>query len=255
VVRYRLLGPMVIGESALMRLAGRRQARVMAALLLDANQVVSVDRLVDVVWHESPPAQAVKVARNTVSLLRARLSGAGHPATIESAPPGYRLIVPVSEVDFLVFGTHQRKAAALLADGRPDQAAETLLLGLSLWRGRAGEGLNCTALQPVLTRLDEQRLAAWEQYADLEIHNGRYDRLVGPLSELTAAHPLREKLIGQLMLALYAAGRQADALAAYRRADHRLRDELGIAPCLELATLHQQILRADIREPGHPVRF
>jgi len=245
-MRYWLLGPLIVGDSrAPVHLGGPRQVRVMAALLLHANNVVPVDRLVDVLWHEQPPGRATKVARNCVSLVRRALKEGGDRACIEHHGTGYRLVVPDIEVDARVFADLRRRAAGLLAEGREQEALAVLDAALSLWRGPALDGLDCPGLRAAMAGLDDQRLTTLETYVDLGLRMGNHAELLGPLAEVVAAHPLREKLVGYLMLTLYRSRRQADALATYRQLRQRLRDDLGVDPSPELATLHEQILRAD----------
>jgi len=245
-MRYRLLGPFEIQhDERLIRLGGPRLEKAIAALLLEANRVVPVGRLVDVLWDCAPPANAVKQARNCVSLARAAFSRAGLPPAVATAGSGYRLTADEHELDVLVFRAHLGQAQQFVRDGLPDRAAERLRDALSLWRGPVLAGWHSQALLPFITTLNEQRVAALEQHAELELQLGRSRQLVVPLTELVAEYPLREQLVCHLMLALYRCGRRADALAAYGRLRERLDRELGITPSREAAELHGRILRTD----------
>jgi DNA-binding SARP family transcriptional activator len=237
---------MVIGDpDRPVSLGGPRQARLLAALLLHAGTSVPVSHLVEVLWDDRPPRQAVKVVRNTVSLLRTTAARAADPATITTVSGGYRLDVSGDELDLIAF--HRLRDDAGQAATRGDQrlAAARLRAALALWRGPALHGLDCPALAPAVAHLDELYLACWERLADLELRLGRANELVGSLSELTRAHPLREHLHGRLMHALHYTGRRAEALATYRTLRDRLRDELGLDPDPAIQDLHRRILAGD----------
>jgi DNA-binding SARP family transcriptional activator len=251
-MRYLLLGPLEIGHNGRpIQLGGPRPEKVMAALLIDANRAVPVDRLVDVLWDDQPPAGAVKQVRNCVSLARAALSRAGLPGPVSSVGTGYRITVEENDLDLLVFRAHLGRARQLIRDRALGQAARQLGDALSLWRGPVLAGLHSQILLPATAHLSEQRMAALEQLADLELKLGRHQHLVGPLTEAAAEHPLREELVSHLMLALYRSGRRADALAAYQQLHTRLDTELGVGPSPQAAELHARILRTDpALEPG-----
>jgi DNA-binding SARP family transcriptional activator/tetratricopeptide (TPR) repeat protein len=245
-MRYRLLGPLVIGDpDHPSNPGGRRQNRLLAALLLRAGHTVPVVYLVEVLWNDRPPTQAVKVVRNGVSLLRTAFARSGEPATISTTGHGYRLDVPEDQLDLLLFLRLRADADRRAAAGDTRRAAASLRAALDLWRGPALDGLTCPALAPAIAHLDEQHLAAWECLTDIELRLGRADEVVGPLTELAAAHPLREHLHGRLMLALHHTGRRADALATYRALRQRLYDELGIDPDPAVRDLHRRILASD----------
>ena len=228
-MEFRLLGPLeVIGDDrASIALGGVRPRALLAQLLLHANDVVSTDRLIDGIWGETPPASAAGALQVHVHALRKALG----PDRIVTRPPGYLVRVDGDELDVLRF-------ARLVADGDPHGA-------LALWRG---EALADVAYEPFAqaeaARLEEARLAALEARIDADLAAGRHGALAGELDALAAAHPHRERLQAQRMLALYRAGRQADALAAYREARDAL-DDLGIEPSAELRTLERRILEQD----------
>jgi predicted ATPase/DNA-binding SARP family transcriptional activator len=205
-----------------------RQRALLGYLLLRANEVVAQDRLVDALWGESPPASAVTALHGYVSRLR-RALGAGR---LETRPPGYVLRVAAGELDVHRF-------RELLAQDRYDEA-------LALWRGPPLDDLAFEDFaQSEIARLEELRLSALEQRFERVLADGRHADVVGELAAAVRAHPLRERLAEQLMLALYRSGRQADALAAYRDARARLVEELGLEPGEALRELERRILAHD----------
>jgi DNA-binding SARP family transcriptional activator len=239
-MQFRLLGPLEVvdeGDRSL-PLGGRKQRSVLAVLLLHANDVVATEHLVDEVWGASPPATVAKSIQVYVSRMRKEL-GDGRLVT---RAPGYALRVEPSELDLARF----EALVAQAADADPATAAARLREALALWRGPALADL---AYEPFArahaARLEELRFSALEQRIDADLAAGEHAQLVGELEALAAQHPLRERLHGQLMLALYRSGRQADALAAYQAARATLVEELGIEPGRTLRDLHQAILDQD----------
>jgi DNA-binding SARP family transcriptional activator len=238
-LQFRLLGPLeVIENERSLELGGTKQRSLLAVLLLNANQVVSRDRLIDQLWGDEPTATAAKSLQVQVSRLRKKI-GEGRLAT---RAPGYVLHVDSSELDLARF-------EQLLEEARranPRKAAEKLREALSLWRGPALADL---AYQPFaqaeVARLEELRLAALDQRIAADLAAGRHAELVGELEALVVRHPLRERLRRQLMLALYRSSRQADALDAYRAARRELVENLGLEPSEELKQLEKAILRQD----------
>jgi DNA-binding SARP family transcriptional activator len=228
-----------------MRLGGPRQRKLLAALLLEANQFVPVTRLVDVVWEDSPPVNAIKQVQNRVSVARSAFRQAGLPDPVANTGACYRFTLDEHDLDVLLFRSYMDAARQQASSGHAPQAVQQLRDALSLWRGPALAGLDCPALTGAAAHLNEQRATAIEQLAELELELGHHGQLVGELTEVTAEYPLRERLVGYLMLALYRCHRRADALAAYRQLRARLRDELGIEPTRHVRQLHEQILRTD----------
>jgi DNA-binding SARP family transcriptional activator/Tfp pilus assembly protein PilF len=241
-VEFRLLGSVEARvDGRLVDLGPARQRCGLAALLADANQAVPVDQLMDRVWADRPPQRARQVLYSYLSRLRRILAGAGD-VRIGWQAGGYLLTVDAMAVDLHRFGHLLGQARA--ADD--DQAAvEMLDEALRLWRGPAFATLDTPWLTSVRHALDKQRLAAELDHNDLALRLGRHTALLADLSAAAAAHPLDERLAGQLMLALYRSGRQADALAHYRQMRLRLADELGADPSPPLQHLHQQILKSD----------
>jgi DNA-binding SARP family transcriptional activator len=240
-MEFRVLGPLEVAEAdRLLALGAPKQRSLLALLLVHANEVVSIERLVDELWGETPPATVAKSVQVYVSRLRKEL---GDGRLVRRAP-GYVLRVEPSELDLARF--EQLLADAGAAD--PATAGRKLREALALWRGPPLADLAYEPFaQAPIARLEELRLHALEQRIDAELATGRHAELVAELEELVAAHPLRERLRAQLMTALYRCGRQADALEAYRDARATLTGELGIEPSRTLRDLQESILRQDAR--------
>lgn len=236
---FRLLGPLEVTEHARsLALGGTKQRSLLAVLLLNVNELVSSDRLIDELWGDAPPPTAAKSIQVHVSKLRKQL-GEGRLAT---RPPGYVLHVDPTELDLVLF--ERLVGEARTSD--PGAAAQTLRQALALWRGPALADLAYEPFaQTEIVRLEELRLSALELRIDADLAGGRHTELVGELEALVAEHPLRERLLCQLMLALYRSARQAEALDAYREARGNLSQELGLEPSEELKQLEQAILRHD----------
>ena len=231
-MEFRILGPLeVVDADRSVSLGGGRQRGLLALLLTHSNEVVSTDRLVDQLWGAQPPKAALNTIQYYVSQLR-KVLGADR---IVTRPPGYLIRVEPGELDL------ERFEGLLEQDN-----VGALREALGLWRGPALADLAFEPFaQAETARLEELRLAALERRADLDLEDGRDAALVGELEGLIAEHPLRERLRGQLMLALYRSGRQAEALDVYRRTRTLLDDELGLEPSPELRELEQAILRQD----------
>lgn len=245
-MRYRLLGPLQVGDcDSSVVLGGARQAKTLAALLLAAGRPVSISGLVDALWDDQRPGNAVKVARNCVSRLRQSLADASDPAVIRRAGSGYQLAVPDGELDVDAAVAYATSAERAVATKQIDTAVTQLSKALALWRGPVLEGLASAALTPAITQLEEYRLELWERHAELSLTLGRHRSLVAPLAELAEEHPTQENLYSLLMLALYRSGRQAEALAAYRKLYGYLRSNLGIQPGSTVSSVHEGILRQD----------
>lgn len=237
--RFCLLGPvqLVVGERAV-PLGGAGMRGVLAMLLLEPNQVVALDRIVDVLWAHEPPPSARTMVQGYVSRLRQRIAEADVNALIVTTPPGYRLVVDESLIDVTV-------ARSLLAKAREQPAArraELLREANALWRGPALADLGGRLTAPELTEL---RLAILEALYDAQLELGRHREVIGELTQLIEAQPFRERLVAQLMLALYRANRRATALDVYQRFAHRAAEELGMDPGPQLRELHARVLRDD----------
>src|SRR5215208_3442861 len=252
-VDFRLLGPLeVVGDGGLALSIGRgRQRALLAILILRANEPVAIDRLVEELWGESSPPTAQRMLHNQVSALR-RVLGAND--RLETQGSAYLLNVYPGERDVDRF-------EELLARGRaqieadPDGAAQTLRQALYLWRGPPLSDLAYeTFAQTEIARLEERRWAAFEALVETELSLGRHADLVSELEAAVAEHPLREHGHGQLMLAQYRCGRQAEALEAYRNARRTLVEEIGVEPGTELRALQDAILAQDpALDGGSPI--
>jgi DNA-binding SARP family transcriptional activator len=239
---YRLLGPLeVVHGGAVVPGGGQKKRALLARLLLEANRTVSVDALVDALWGEDVPPTAVKMVHIYVSQLRKELPD----GTLQTRPPGYQLEVGPEAVDLLLFSQLCAQARAALGEGDAAQAAELLRTALALWRGPALAEFSEPFAAAEAAHLEELRLLALEDRIDADLVLGRHADVVGELQALVAAHPLRERPRNRLMLALYRAGRHAEALATYHELRVALRDELGIEPSAALRELQVRILNQD----------
>jgi YVTN family beta-propeller protein len=242
-MQYCLLGPLEVrdGDRSL-PLAGAKQRALLALLLVHANHVLSRDRLVDELWGEEPPETAVQSLQVYVSRLR-KLLPAG---ALLTRPPGYLLEVEPDELDLRRFERLLAEGRATLAEGDARRAAAVLHEALALWRGPAlAEFAFEPFAQAEIGRLEDLRLAAVEERIEADLALGRHADLIGELEALIAENPYRERLRGQLMLALYRSGRQTEALEAYRQARRALVDELGIEPSSDLQRIEKAILTHD----------
>ena len=263
-MQFRVLGPLEVvdNEGSPVPLGGMKQRSVLGVLLLSANHVVSVDRLVDEIWPDDRPehpGSTVQVyVHNLRKLVEPEWAAAGAlPQVLTTQAPGYCLRVTAKELDALRF---EELLDSARAASEPTRVVALLREALSLWRGPAladladeswtvGEG----------GRLEELRLGAVEDRVDAELELGAHAELVAELETLVAEQPLRERRHGQLMLALYRCGRQAEALQAFQQVRDLLVEELGIDPGSALRRLEQEILEQDpaldgTRAPDRPGR-
>src|SRR5690242_3390197 len=248
---FGILGPLVVSRSGrAVPLGGPRQRAVLARLLLEPNRVVSMDRLAEDLWAGHPPEGWVRTVQIYVSHLRqalepGRVRGAAGDVLV-TRNRGYLLRVDGEQLDAARFQDGFTAGRAALEAGRYAEAAGTLRQALGLWRsGVLADLADYGFTRPEAARLEELQLAAVEARIEADLALGRHDALTAELEQLVAGHPLRERLHGQLILALYRAGRQADALAAYRRVRDLLAGELGIDPGEPLRQLHASVLAQD----------
>jgi DNA-binding SARP family transcriptional activator len=236
-MEFRILGPLEAREGGVaVALGGAKQRALLAILLLHPNEVVSTERLIEALWEE-PPGRGAKAVQVYISRLRKALSG----TMPTSRPPGYLLELSPEQFDLARFRRLRTEASR-----DPASAAEKLEEALALWRGQAlAEFVSEPFARIERLRLEEERLEALEERIEAKLALGCHAVLAGELEALVAMHPLRERLRGQLMLALYRCGRQAEALAAYREGRRKLVEELGIEPGRALRELEQAILRQD----------
>jgi DNA-binding SARP family transcriptional activator len=234
---FRILGPLEVeGGDGPVALGGQRQRALLGALLLEAGRVVPTDRLVDLLWGEGAPRTATTSLQNSISRLRRELG----PDVLETKAPGYVLRAEPQQIDARRFEMQLRDARRAGAEER----RELLQRALSLWRGPAlADFAFDDFAQAEIRRLEELRMVAHGERIDADLELGRHGDVIGELEGLVRDHPLRETFRRQLMLALYRAGRQAEALDVYQDARARFIDELGIEPGPELKQLQSEILR------------
>jgi DNA-binding SARP family transcriptional activator/tetratricopeptide (TPR) repeat protein len=245
-VRFALLGPVEVSADGrpLDGLAPRHRA-VLAYLLLHAGTVIGPDRLTTAMWADTPPDTSRAQIHAAVTAIRRVLRTAGTEDTLATRAAGYVVTPEPDSLDLTEF-TRLTATAQRLAATDPRTATDRLREALALWRGDALAGVNAAYARGTRARLEERRLAAVERLADLELTLGRHDTLIDELATWVAAYPLRERLAGQLMRALHAAGRQTDALAAARRYRDSLAELQGLDPGRAFLAVEQSILR------GHP---
>src|SRR6478672_7012480 len=257
---YRILGPLEARDrDRSLGLGGEKQRALLAILLLHRNEVVSADRLIDDLWGESPPASALPTLRAYVSRLRKAVAAddassrpvgdsliASRDGVLVTEGHGYRLEVAPGELDLERFSEMAERGRNALAAGQPEQAARVLREALKLWRGPPlAEFAYEPFAQAAIAHLEELRLAAIEDRVEADLALGHARELVGELRDLVARHPLRERLRGQLMLALYQCGRQAEALETYQEFRQKLSEELGLEPGPSLRQLELAVLARD----------
>jgi predicted ATPase/DNA-binding SARP family transcriptional activator len=246
-MRFRVLGPLEIdSDDGPVVVSGQRPRALLTALLLRPNTVVSADRLVDALWGEDPPESPANALHQVVTRLRARLGPWAD--CLRTEPGGYLLVAPDGSIDADEFELNYRRARALM-DADPERAARMLDEALVLWRGPAYDQFASGFAQVSAVRMEELRMAALEDRVELLLRRGAATDAVAEARDLVAAEPLRERRIALLMRALYADGRVADALDAYR--DHRrlLAEELGLDSPPGLRDLEARILRDDLPAP------
>ncbi|MFI1166726.1 ATP-binding protein [Streptomyces sp. NPDC020801] len=248
-MRFGILGPLDIrtDDGTPVDPGGPRPRALLTLLLLDAGRTVTAQRLTDGLYGAEPPAGAVGALQSQISRLRRRL---GPQTPVEATPAGYRLAVAPEAVDAHRFELLAGQGRAALAAGDPARAAARLREALALWRGPALPDLPDAHAETA--RLTELRLAATQDRVEADLTLGGGPELVPELRALLAAHPLSERLYGQLMRALHAAGRAAEALTVYERARRTLADELGADPSGELSALHLELLQSGGTVPARP---
>ncbi|MFI9381042.1 BTAD domain-containing putative transcriptional regulator [Kutzneria sp. NPDC052558] len=245
-MHFRLLGPVcAVSGDTTVELSGRKPRALVALLAVNAGHVVPIDVLIDALWGEEPPDSARAGVHSYVSTLR-RTLGEG---VIMRRSAGYELAVPPERVDVHVFTRKVAQARQALAAERFAAAAQDLTEALELWRGPALGGVDGDWAERERSRLGQLRLAALEDRIEADLRLGRGPRLIAELTALVDDNPLRERPRWQLMLALYQAGRQAEALEKYESGRRLLVDELGVEPSPEFQAMHGRILRGEVPEP------
>ena len=248
-MEFRILGPLeVLDRGRVVRLGEGRQRALLALLLLRSNQVVSSDRLVEELWDDGPTPTAPKMLQKYVWQLRTTLDDRAldpESQRVVTRGQGYLLRVGPDELDATRFERLLADGRRARAAGRPD-AAESLRAAIALWRGPALEEFaDRSFARADIARLEEMRLAALEERIGVDLDLGRHAEVIAELETLVAAQPLRERIRGQLMLALYRSDRQAEALQVYRDTHRMFGEELGLDPSPELQRLERSILAHD----------
>jgi DNA-binding SARP family transcriptional activator/tetratricopeptide (TPR) repeat protein len=246
-MRFDVLGPLAVNDDAghPIQVSGAYPRGVLAILLLNANQPVSVDRLSHFLWGDHPPSSVVATLRNHVLRLRKSLQDT-EARRVQTDTAAYRIRVEPGELDADDFARWCAEGHQAAGERRWPDAAASLARALELWRGEPLTDLPAlSGLEVHVRKLGDDRLLAYEGRIEADLHLGRHRRLATELRELTSAHPLHETFHRQLMLALYRSGRRADALEAYRTLRRVLIHELGVEPSGDVRRLHQRMLDVD----------
>jgi predicted ATPase/DNA-binding SARP family transcriptional activator len=242
-MEFRILGPLEARDGQrTLELGGARQRALLAILLVHANQVVSSERLIEELWGEEPPETARSALRVHIAQLRKALP----PDVLVTRAPGYVVQVAPDQLDLELFEQLVERASRASSDRRWEEASRLLAEAIGLWRGPPLSDFAYESwAQSEIARLEELRLVALTRRIDVDLALGRHAQLVGELGSLIAEHPLQERLRGQLMLALYRSGRQAEALDVYQQTRKVLVQGLGIEPSPSLQELERAILQQD----------
>src|SRR4051794_28174756 len=247
---FHILGPLaVLDDGREIPVQGSKQRALLGLLLLHGNETLSTDRVIDELWGDQPPATATKTVQVHVSRLRKALAagpGNGSNGVLLTREHGYELRVEAETLDSHRFARFVDQGGRELAAGHAEEAIAALEGGLALWRGPPlGDLAGEPFAQPEIARLDGLRMVAVERLLEARLALGEHDAVVSQLQALIREHPYRERLRALLMLALYRADRQAEALQAYTNARRRLVGDLGIEPGEHLRELERQILAQD----------
>ncbi|TDD50120.1 BTAD domain-containing putative transcriptional regulator [Saccharopolyspora elongata] len=249
-MRVTVLGPVgaCAEDGTPIRVPGSGPRMLLARLALSAGEIVPTGSLIDDLWYDDPPADAVNALHAVVYRLRKALGDAG---TLESTRTGYRLAVPAENVDAHRFEEMAARGRRELAADVPREAAASLGAALALWQGTAfSDVLDAPFATRAGVRLEELRIGAVEDRFDAELRLGHHAEILADLETLSAEHPLRERLAALRMRALHAAGRQADALAVHEELRGTLADELGVDPSAEVREAHLAVLRGGTNRPA-----
>ncbi|MGE5289098.1 MAG: AfsR/SARP family transcriptional regulator [Micromonosporaceae bacterium] len=253
-MRFQVLGPLdVLGPEGTIWVTGRRRRALLGVLLLHAGRLLTLPGLVDAIWADNPPRSAIANIRSYACDLRRLLQCAGDsPSRLATHAAGYRLSAGPDELDLLEFQKLVTDGQCALRRGDQHHAADRLGCALGLWRGRALEDLIDLgpAISARLAALEEQRWTVAADWVDARLALGHHHELIPMLWEMVAEHPFWERSRVQLMTALHAAGRTADALAVFREARHITVDELGVEPGPDLQRVHTAILRSEPASAG-----
>jgi DNA-binding SARP family transcriptional activator len=244
---WRILGPIEAAtNSQVIHIPRPQQRAVLAFLLINANLVVSTQQLAHALWGDNAPATARSQIHSCVSQIRRALHGSNLDRSLTSETGGYRVTVASGELDLAEFTTRVVAARTDLATNTSLVTAGQLRDALALWRGTPLTGASGAFVEAAVAGLNEKRLAACEDLADAELALGNHSQLVEWLSGIVDSHPHRERMVGQLMLALAGRGQQSDALSLYALTRTRLANDLGMEPGTALAEAHLRVLRQQV---------
>ena len=257
-MRFGVLGPFLVLPGTACQVTGRKHRTILAVLAIAGSLIVPLDRLEDELWPEGPPLSSRNLLRQYVSQLRRDLGHVGADKLLQTHAGGYRLDLSEGDLDRDEFDLLVHRGRAALAKGAPAEAAEQLRAALSLWRGEPLiDVVQSRSISAESRRLRDRQLTAIELRIEADMALGNYIDVVDELASLTTLHPARERLSALLMEALYATGRGAEALAAFRAAREYAVNELGLEPGPALRQLHQRILTDDLpvheRPPPTPL--
>ncbi len=243
-MRFNILGPLRCSPPLGVDLLRRREGRILGGLLLAANRPVPTEQLIDLLWLRQPPPTARQQVQNCVAGLIRLFARVQAPLRVDRVGGGYLLRLSTQELDALAFEEEFTQAATAIQAGDHTGAARLLRAALGRWRGEVLLGLDMGPFQPAVVRLNELRLTATEQVFGVELGLGRHREVIADLAAAVAHQPAQENLVRHAMLALQAAGRQADALELFARTRRLLREELGVEPGPQLSAVHTGILTA-----------
>ncbi|MER6693380.1 AfsR/SARP family transcriptional regulator [Streptomyces minutiscleroticus] len=248
-MEIRILGPVeAVIDGRPIAIKGPKACTLLAILAMYTDRTVSLDELVDALWDEDPPEQARSSLYTHISALRRAIAGGA--ASLRRSSGGYQLAAPEDQVDLHVFTRDAAAGRAALADGDLEEAASRLTAALALWRGPALGGARGTWAEGERARLRQSQLTALEDWAEAHLAMERGEAVIPALTAAVGEHPLRERLRGQLMLALHHTGRQAEALACYHEGRQALLEDLGVDPGPALRSVHERILRTEPKSPA-----
>jgi DNA-binding SARP family transcriptional activator len=250
-----MLGPLEVTAGRVISLGGPRHQVVIAMLLLEPGQIVTIDRLTTALYDDDPPRTATSQVRFCISQLRRQFADFDETALILTRPPGYLLDVPDDRLDLAEFRRCVAAARRAAACQELEAAADAFRAGLALWRGDALDGLASTSIQAVAAALNEERFSALQHCIDLELQLARHTDLIGELRQLAATYPLREGLHSRLAVALSMANRQVEALEVLRGIRQTLQEDYGLTPTPELRLVEDAILNQTIPSGGLPPVF
>jgi DNA-binding SARP family transcriptional activator/tetratricopeptide (TPR) repeat protein len=244
--QFSLLGSLEVRiRGQLVKPGALRQQVILAVLLLEANRMVTMGRLIDAVWDDEPPSTARSQIQICVSGIRRTLADSGGDVAVVTRQAGYVLKVPDEALDIRQFEVRAAQGLAAGSAGNPAQAVTDMRAALALWRGPAADGINSRIVANMAAGLDERRLALLGDCLELELCLGRHHEVLGELRREVAEFPLDERLRSLQMLALYRSGRQADALESFRHGRDLLAEELGLDPGERMRAMEQAILASD----------